>query len=235
MDDTATIRISFPRGLVVATVILAVVLVFTGSLTLQVIGKMYDHDHIFGLLPLFAIDGEGNLPAWLSSTTMLVCAAVAWTNGSLEPGKSELRRGWRITAVALFIMSMDEVAQFHERTGDVVQPMLPEWDLLYFGWVAVGGLVVLVAAPVFVRFVSRLPGRTKYHLYAAAGLFLAGALGVEMATGGYLSEGGGKLTMTYLMLSHVEEFLEMLGFIILLRGLLDHNARFAGPASVDGR
>lgn len=220
-----SIRLAVRPNLLMAILVVSVAFVFTGSFVLQVIGALYGHDHIFGLLPLLHIDREGNLAAWLSSTTMLFCSLVAWSlRSSGEYHRGVDNRAWALVALALFLMSMDETAQVHERVGSLVQPILPDIGVLYFGWVAVGVLGAAIVAPFFVRFVRQLPDRTRMQLILAAIVFLAGAIGVEMVTGEYMSRTEDKLSLTYIFLSHIEELLEMLGLIILLRALLQHAA-----------
>ena len=218
-----TLRLAVLPRAVMLVLAASIVVVFTGSFVLQVIGALYDHDHIFGLLPLLHVDREGNLAAWMSSTTMLLCSATAWSLATSTESKY-ISRGapWKWVALALFLMSMDETAQVHERVGSLVQPLLPDVGALYFGWVAVGALVVLAAAPFFFRFVLSLPPRTRIQFVMAATLFFAGALGVEMVTGEYMSRTEAKLSITYIFLSHTEELLEMLGLFVLLRALLEY-------------
>lgn len=218
-----TLRLAVLPRAVMLVLAASIVVVFTGSFVLQVIGALYDHDHIFGLLPLLHVDREGNLAAWMSSTTMLLCSATAWSLATSTESKY-ISRGapWKWVALALFLMSMDETAQIHERVGSLVQPLLPDVGVLYFGWVAVGALVVLAVAPFFIRFVLTLPPRTRIQLVMAAVVFFVGALGVEMVTGDYMSRTENKLSITYIFLSHTEELLEMLGLYVLLRALFEY-------------
>lgn len=107
-----SIRLAVRPNLLMAILVVSVAFVFTGSFVLQVIGALYGHDHIFGLLPLLHIDREGNLAAWLSSTTMLFCSLVAWSlRSSGEYHRDVDNRAWALVAPALFLMSMDETAQ----------------------------------------------------------------------------------------------------------------------------
>ncbi len=216
-----TVRLPVRSGVLLVLLVFAAASIYGGSLVLQLLGAIYDHDHIFGLLPLLHVDREGNLAAWLSSFIMLCSALVAWSIAErlVEAGE-DTAFSWRLVAVALFLMSVDEAAQLHEWVGGLVQPMLPEWGFLYFGWVAVGLLVIAASAPFFIRFVRSLPGPTRLHLVAAAGLFLAGAVGVEMVTAVYMSASENKLSLMYITLSHIEEFLEIIGLIVLLKGLM---------------
>lgn len=215
------VRLPVRPGTLLVVLVLAAACIYGGSLILQLIGAIYDHDHVFGLLPLLHVDREGNLAAWLSSFIMLCSALVAWSIAETRSEVGEDSTGsWRLVALALFLMSVDEASQLHEWMGSLIQPMLPHWGFLYFGWVAVGLLVIAGVTPFFIRFVRALPRSTRLYLMAAAGLFLVGAVGVEMATAVYMSEEENKLSLTYITLSHIEEFLEITGLIVLLKGLI---------------
>src|SRR5690606_298388 len=190
-----TLQYRLRPGRVVAGFVVAAVMIYGGSLVLQVIGALYDHDHIFGLLPLLHVDREGNLAAWLSTITLMASGAVAWAVAE-NPGPMMRAStiAWRITALVLFAMSIDEAAQLHEWVGGRVQPFLPSWGPLYFGWVAVGALVVFGTLPFFVRFVRSLPRRTRLQVSTAAILFFSGALGGEIVAGVCMSVPEDKLS-----------------------------------------
>lgn len=216
-----TVRLPVRAGAMLVLLTVAAVGIYGGSLLLQLVGAIYDHDHVFGLLPLLHVDREGNLAAWLSSFTMLCSALVAWSIAETRAEAGEdTALSWRLVALALFLMSVDEASQLHEWMGSLVQPMLPDWGFLYFGWVAIGLLVIAAVMPLFIRFIRTLPRSTRLHFVAAAGLFLVGAVGVEMATAVYMSETEDKLSLTYITLSHIEESLEITGLIVLLKGLM---------------
>lgn len=227
-----TIRLPIRSGPVLVLIVIATAAIYGGSLVLQLIGAIYDHDHIFGLLPLLHVDREGNLAAWISSFVMLLSAIVAWSIA--ESGRDAdrtSRTGWRLVALALLLMSIDEAAQLHEWIGSLVQPALPNWGFLYFGWVAVGLIVIAAATPFFIRFVRTLPTVTRLHLVAGAGIFLFGAVGVEMVTAMYMASAENKLSLTYITLSHIEEFCEMIGLIVVLKGLMGFAVRGGATAA----
>ena len=230
-----TIRLPIRSGPVLVLIVLATAVIYGGSLVLQLIGAIYDHDHIFGLLPLFHVDREGNLAAWISSFVMMLSAIIAWSIAESRPDAGEsTRTGWRFVALALFLMSIDEVAQIHEWVGSVVQPALPEWGFLYFGWVAVGLLIIAAVTPFFIKFVRTLPSSTRLHMVAGATLFLLGAVGVEMVTAVYMASAENKQSLTYITLSHIEEFLEMIGLIVVMKGLMAFAVRSAGSTAASG-
>ncbi|CAN5763533.1 hypothetical protein BH23CHL2_BH23CHL2_01550 [soil metagenome] len=81
---------------------------------------------------------------------------------------------------------------------------------LFFAWVVPAAIVVAILTAVSVRFVFRQPSRIGRLLILAAGLYLAGALVLEMA-GGWWSESRGPDNLAYQSITSVEELLEFVG------------------------
>jgi hypothetical protein len=70
-------------------------------------------------------------------------------------------------------------------------------------------------------FFLRLPRRTQAWLALATATFVAGAIGVEMLSG-WQADHFGEENLTYSLIITVEEFLEMIGVVILVRALVDY-------------
>ncbi|MGE0294950.1 MAG: hypothetical protein AB7P97_21600 [Hyphomonadaceae bacterium] len=92
--------------------------------------------------------------------------------------------------------------------------------LLHLAW-AVPGLVLVGLAVLYWRFL-RHQGTTGRAMILAAGIFLAGALGMETLGTWYL--GRHPRDLLYLVASTFEEALEIAGMILLIRALLRHLA-----------
>lgn len=122
--------------------------------------------------------------------------------------KCPYARSWSGLAVIFLLLSIDETIQFYELVSDVLKETFDLSGFFYFAWVVPAAIFVLILAGVYLRFLWRLPARTRYLMLAAGGLFLSGALGVEAVTARYV-EGNGFTNLTYAALSTVEEFLEM--------------------------
>ena len=89
---------------------------------------------------------------------------------------------------------------------------------LYYGWVIPGGLFVLALAVCLFGFIRSLPGRTRLLFILAAGVFLTGALGVEMVSG-WWADPHGEDNLVYALIISVEECCEMLGVAIFIYAL----------------
>src|SRR5690606_2124325 len=104
--------------------------------------------------------------------------------------------------------AVDEFAIIHERLIKPVREALGTGGLLYFAWiipylVAVFALAVLVGPTLW-----RLGGRFRLLFGLSAGLFLAGAVGVEMLGGRHYEARSGDVDLTYRLYQTVEECLE---------------------------
>lgn len=63
------------------------------------------------LLPFFDLDGESNLPTWVSSTIFSLAGALAIGNYML---KNKEKTFWLVLGLCCLFISLDEIAQIHE-------------------------------------------------------------------------------------------------------------------------
>jgi hypothetical protein len=172
-------------------------------------------------LRLFDVNGEGNLPAWFSSSLLLGGALLAAVLSVLVRRAGGRDAGWWAgLAVVLALLSLDEAASLHERLGDPAARVLGDAARgpLRFAWIVPGALLALAVGAAFVRFVVRLPAATRRLMVTAAAMYLTAAVGLEAAGGVVLDVGVSHAV--YLLVSAAEEGLEMAGSILLLYALL---------------
>ena len=182
------------------------------------------------------LNGEGNLPAWYSSTLWLIAAALAWLTGRAERryGRSaRLALYWFALGAGCVLLSLDESASIHEGLGALIDHRTgnPEGYAPVYSWVWLAIGVVALAFAVFIPFLLALPKATAIGLLVSGGVFLSGAMGME--TIGSLVEYG-TLTQWPLGLSWnrefvAEEFLEMSGVILLAATIRWHLHVIAKP------
>ncbi|HSV53231.1 MAG TPA: hypothetical protein VLJ57_14025 [Burkholderiaceae bacterium] len=192
------------------------------------------HDQVYGLVPLFDLDGERNIPA-LFSVCLLALAALLLTVIALVM-KQRKERGviwWAFLAVGFFLMSVDESWSFHERLVVPVRSMVGSGpgNLLHYAWVLPGALVATTVALAYLRFLMALAPEIRYAFLLAAGLYLGGAIGLEMAGGAYAARHGAD-NLVHALYAAVEESLEMAGTIVFIRALLAYIAKAHGDTWV---
>ncbi len=118
-------------------------------------------------------------------------------------------------------LSVDEVASVHEVAMEPLRSLLGARGLPYFTWVVPGAAFVLAVGLAYLRFVLRLPALTRRRFVVAGGLFVGGALGLELAEG-WVADALGHRTPAFAALVALEETLEMAGLVVFVHALLCH-------------
>lgn len=225
-------RIALSASRIAVSLGLVSLAVCAGSFLGQYSKLVLGHESVFGLVPLLHVDAEGNLPAWLSSAMLLGAATLAALTASAAGRRGDrLRRYWAALAGIFLFLSLDEVSEVHEQ---LIHPLRYALDLsgaFYWSWVIVGLAVVPVLGLAFIPFLRALPRRTTVLLVAAGGVYVAGALGLEMVSGHYYSQRWER-DLGYQLITTLEELLEMQGTVLFLYGVLDHMRRESVAALV---
>jgi hypothetical protein len=168
----------------------------------------------------FHLDGEWTVPAF-ASTLLLVSASVMAAAVAVEARATGSRwyRHWVVLAAGLAFMALDETASLHEMWGDPVKRVLPlDGTVFQFAWVVVAIPLVLFLAVYFWPMLWNLDARDRNRLIASGGVFLGGAVGMEMVgSWSYVQSGTG--TAAYQWIVVCEEGLELAGLGLLVRAL----------------
>lgn len=212
--------------LLVATLVLTVL-----SAAVHYVQYGLGHDHAGGLVPLFSVQQEANLPTWFSSACLLLCAVPLGAIAALKraAGRRDVCH-WAGLALVFVFLSADETAMLHDRVKDLMGPVLSGGGIFFYSWVIPWGLLVLAVGLAYLGFLGRLPARTRNEFLLAAALYVGGALVLELVEGAYRARHGYDVVMV--MMGSVEEFLEMLGALVFLRASLNYLAAEAGTLEV---
>jgi hypothetical protein len=191
-----------------------------GQLSRFVLGR----DQVFGLVRLFNLDKEENVPTFYSIFLLACASGLLVLILLLEKragGRDVLR--WAALALGFAFMGVDEGWSVHERLVRPVNALLGEdaTGLFKFAWVVPALALIFLLGPFFLPFLLRLPRATRLRFVVSAALYLGGAIGMEMLGGRY-KELHGTSTLTYNLLVTLEECLEMAGCIVFIRALLIH-------------
>jgi len=185
-------------------VLLAIVVIcLTGAHLLGQYSKFYlDHDSLFGFVGLFNLDHERNVPTWFASTalflsSMLLAIITCFKRTTRDP----FTLHWAGLAAIFLCLAMDEAIGFHERLSGFVSSLVNTRGVFLFAWT----IPAAIAMPIFVLL--------------AGFIFTAGALGMEMVEGQYVSLLG-EQNMAHAIMVAFEEFLEMSGVVLFIYALL---------------
>jgi hypothetical protein len=170
----------------------------------------------------FLLALERNPSTWFAAILLGLTGGAAWLIGR---GRDDSRT-WNLVAVIFTVMSLDEVATFHEWLGAV--PLVP--GIGSRGWAGAGVLLVAIIGWRLFRWVLSLDASVRFAFLAGGAMFVMGAIGFEVLAGAWKDANGAD--WMYWTLSTIEENLELLGVAIVLRGLLDHLVRRPTPLSL---
>jgi hypothetical protein len=170
-------------------------------------------------IALLAVDAEANIPAWFSSSILLLCSVLLGViTYTVKRAGDRYSLYWGVLSIVFVLMSLDEQVSIHERLVEPLRSLLDTGGLLYFAWVIPGGAFVIIFGLVYTRFLFNLPVTIRRLFVAAGALYVSGSLGLEMI-GGLVSDLRGQGNLLYIALVTVEDFLEMSGAIIFLYAL----------------
>ncbi|MDQ3212108.1 MAG: hypothetical protein M3Q85_05505 [Acidobacteriota bacterium] len=211
----------------------AIIVSLTLLATATQLAALGGRDHIFGLVALFDLNGEHNLPTWFSSLALLTAAVLL--AGLAAADDAERRAGWRGLGLVFLYLSIDEAAGVHELLNRPLRAAFEVGPELYFPWVLVGAGVVAALAGRYWRFILALPPRTARLALLSAATFTTGALGLEIVAGPWYATEG-KDNLVHVALVTAEEVLEMAGVALFICALTGYarERRLALALTFDG-
>lgn len=184
------------------------------------LGWLSSQDWLFKLIDL---EAESNLPTWFSSMQLLLLAwllalyARRSSNGPTTPGL------W-LPSLVFLVLSIDEVAQFHERFGHALDIVLPGGDRsnTAFDYTGIWGVVVGLPALTALLWMWRQPIFSDQPIavrrfVVGSVLLIGGAAGLDFVANFTY----GPNTVLHGLQIVAEETFELLGATILCWGSLD--------------
>ena len=153
----------------------------------------------------FDLDRENTLASWYSSLALFSCAGLLALIARIKfAQRAAFAAHWAWLAAGFAAMSLDESAAIHEISMVPLRRILDLHGFFYFAWVVPGACAVLAIALAYLRFLAQLERPTRKLVLTAAGTFVGGALGLE-ALGGMLAESQGFNSLSYILISTLEE------------------------------
>lgn len=201
------------------------------NLMVQIARFLLGYESLLGLVRLFDVNNENNIPSWYSSITLLLCSLLLWLISEVKSRRQDQYANyWKGLSIIFLLLSLDEVASIHELLIPLGYAAHTS-GFLFFIWVIPGIIFALSIAVIYFKFLMALPAKIRYLFLAAGVIYISGAVGFEMIGGYYFDVYVRENTLTYAsglpalsmaMLLAVEEFLEMLGILVFIYALLSY-------------
>ena len=184
------------------------------------------HPSLFGLVRLFDLNAEANIPTFFSVLQLAIAAALLYVIGRHAHQRTDrFAHHWLILGAIFLFLSLDELAQIHELLGPPVRNFLHTDGILYYAWFIPYGILTAVIGVAYIGFLAQLPVRTRWLFILSGLIYVGGAVGLELY-GGYLNSRLGdkamKTSIAYLTEVFLEEGMEMFGIALFIYALLTH-------------
>ena len=192
------------------------------SLTGQFYKYSLDSDTSTALIQKLNVDGEYTIPSIFSSCALLSCSIIlAKIAVNKNKNNDKYTRHWFGLSIIFLYLAIDETISLHEQLIPPLRKALNAGGLFHYTWVIPGMIFVLIVLLLFLRFLGDLPRTIRDLFWISGGIFVAGAIGMEMISG-YYTDLYNSDNITYAALTTLEELLEMLGIVIFIHALLSY-------------
>ena len=197
-----------------------VVILFIANLGCILITFISGHDYVYGLIPLFDFNSESNVPTFLSSLLIFLCSCLLGVIALAEKkqSKSDYKYWGGLSLVFLFL-AIDEFASIHELLTSPLRHILGTSGIFYYAWVLPYGLIALVIALLYMRFLFRLPVKFRVLSVMAGFIYITGAIVFELL-GGYYFDIYMQEDVIFKLIATFEETLEIGGMLLFLYTLM---------------
>lgn len=188
---------------------------FAASLTRHFLGTT-----IGGMTDRLMVGNDSSLPTWFASFLLFIAALLLGLITFVKKQqKADYVKHWFFLSLLFLYISIDEVATFRETfSRNFIRPLISVGGVFHYKWVIVGIPFVIIVALLYLRFFSHLPKQVRNLFAKGCGIFVLGAIGMEMTVAAiHSAEGSGMLQVIFTV---IEEFLEMAGVILVIYALL---------------
>jgi F0F1-type ATP synthase membrane subunit c/vacuolar-type H+-ATPase subunit K len=221
MEKQTKITLS-PRNIAIWLSTIAVLLLVAHLITIAmpyILGG-FEHGLVRVLFSLFFLDGEGNLPAIFSTWLFLINAVlflIVWKAACLAGDSLKI---WLFLSGVFVFLAVDESISIHERLIDPLRQGLDASGIFYYTWIIPYGIGVVLLSIFAIPVFWRMQKKIRFWFGLSAATYLFATIGLEMISGKYLVMMNEKKDIVWILMITLEEFLEMVGLIILVYALL---------------
>jgi hypothetical protein len=172
------------------------------------------------------VRAEANLHTWFNVAVLTVAALLHGCVGALARSAGRTWWPWAVLSLALSALAIDDLASLHEQLEPWGRALGGGGGALHFAWLVPGGVLAVGLAMTAVTTARQLPAAAARWLLGGILALLGAALGAE-ALGGALLDRGEEIA--YIVVSHVEEFVETVAAGMLLCAAVSVLAIRRGP------
>jgi hypothetical protein len=219
-DDNMKLNI-YPQKLIRAFVIIVIVLVIISLASQFYKFFLFDGNDRY-IVNMFSLDKEFNFPTWYQAISELICGlllAIIFMAAKVK--NDRFKYHWLGLSFIFLLIATDEMLVLHEQIISPLRRFLGTGGFLYMAWIIPAIILGVVFIIAYYKFLRSLPSATRKRFIIAGLIFVMGAVGLE-AVGGRILTVIGQNNLTYSLITHIEEILEMTGIVLFIYALLSY-------------
>lgn len=170
----------------------------------------------------FYLDYEGNVPTYTNALLLfipsLLLAGISIWKSAIH---DKFRFHWIGLAIIFFILSVDEMASFHEKLIKPMRAAFGAEGIFYFAWIIPGIIAIALFGLTYLMYFLHLEKKFKLLFFFSLAVYLSGVIGGEMISG-YFAANLGIKSYTYAVVASLEESIEMFGCSLIIYSLLEY-------------
>lgn len=172
----------------------------------------------------FYFDYEESVPTYFSSIILLLSAILLLIISKVKSKLSDpFSIHWMIISILFTILSIDEIAGFHEIIIDPLNNFLHFTGYWRFSWVIPALIFVVIFGISYLKFLKSLSSKYRNGFILSGFIYVLGAVGIEMISAKlYINDKASAIDLAYNLVITLEESLEMLGVMIFISVLLSY-------------
>ncbi|MDP3469804.1 MAG: hypothetical protein Q8S11_15795 [Daejeonella sp.] len=172
----------------------------------------------------FYFDDEETIPTYFSAINLLFAGILLALITNLKSRVNDpFTLHWRILSILFVLLSIDEIAGFHEMTID---PLVQTFHLngyMRFPWVILGVIFMTGFSLYYFQFLKALPKPYIKGFFCSCLIFLGGAIGLETLSAKiFINLEQSPKDLMYNLVTTLEESCEMIGIIMFINMLLSY-------------
>jgi hypothetical protein len=172
----------------------------------------------------FYFDYEESVPTYFSSIILLLSAILLAIISTVKSKLSDpFSKHWMFISILFTILSIDEIAGFHEIIIDPLNNYLHFSGYWRFSWVIPALIFVFVFSVSYLKFLKSLSSEYRNGFILSGFIYVLGAVGIEMISAKlFINDKASANDLMYNLVITLEESLEMLGVMIFITVLLSY-------------
>ncbi|MDP2413059.1 hypothetical protein [Daejeonella sp.] len=181
------------------------------------------HTNFYGFKKFF-FDDEESIPTYFSAINLLFAGILLALITNLKSKVNDpFTMRWKILSILFILLSIDEIAGFHEMTIDPLVRVYQLSGYMRFPWVILGLIFMTGFSLYYFQFLKALPRPYIKGFFYSCLIFLSGSIGLEIISAKiFISLEQSPKDLMYNLVTTMEESCEMLGIIMFINVLLSY-------------